>query len=141
MRKHLIATLTSLVLAGGTLLAFLAAMLVADGSSDRPPDGTVTTVFRVDGMTCGGCEVGVRLNVKELDGVEKVEVSYKLGRATVTYDAAKVSPEQIVEAIEELGYKAETLKPAESADSGSSDQRPASGGQHAGGRRWRVACS
>lgn len=88
-------------------------------AEDEVPRGKTTSVFKVEGMTCGGCEVGVRLSVKKLDGVEEVEASYEEGRATVTYDAAKVTPEQIVAAIEELGYTAELLDPAEAERSGS----------------------
>ena len=58
-------------------------------------------------MTCGGCEVGVRMNVKKLDGVADVEAFYAEGRAEVTYDPATVTPSMIVEAIEKLGYTAE----------------------------------
>ncbi len=75
------------------------------GADDDPQP--VTSTFRVEGMTCGGCEASVELKVKKLDGVEKVDASYREGRATVTYDPEAVSPDRIVEAIEELGYRAE----------------------------------
>lgn len=70
---------------------------------------TVST-FAVEGMTCGGCEVGVKMKVKKLAGVESVEASYKEGTARVGYDPAEVTPEQIIAAIEELGYEAELQK-------------------------------
>ena len=64
------------------------------------------STFEVAGMTCGGCEAGVELKVKKLDGVESVEASYKQGTASVVYDLAKVTPDRIIAAIEELGYQA-----------------------------------
>ena len=67
---------------------------------------TVST-FKVEGMTCGGCEAGVKMKVKKLDGVESVEASHEQGTASVVYDPAKVTPERIIAAIEELGYEAE----------------------------------
>lgn len=72
-------------------------------------DEAASTVssFAVQGMTCGGCEVGVKMKVKKLAGVESVDASYKEGSARVVYDPAKVTPKQIIAAIEELGYKAE----------------------------------
>jgi copper ion binding protein len=82
-------------------------------AEDKVGSEKTTSVFKVEGMTCGGCEAGVRLSVTKLDGVEKVEASYEKGRATVTYDAAKVTPEEIVAAIEGLGYKAVLEKPAD----------------------------
>ena len=60
--------------------------------------------------TCGGCEASVKMTVKRLDGVREVEASHTEKRATVTYDAKKVSPEAIVAAIEKLGYTAELVE-------------------------------
>jgi len=71
---------------------------------------TITSVFKVDGMTCGGCEVGVEMKVGKLDGVERVEASYRDGTTEVAYDPGKVMPETIAAAIEELGYSAELLE-------------------------------
>jgi len=117
MKKYLTAaSLTVLALAGAAIFA-VPSMLVADDSADESANSTVTAVFKVEGMTCGGCEVGVRMNVKKLDGVEEVEASYEKGRAEVTYDAAKVTLEQIEAAIERLGYAAEPQEPEETKES------------------------
>jgi copper ion binding protein len=95
-----------------TAAALLASLLAAGGlvglaraAGDEQP-ATTTSVFRVEGMTCGGCEVAVEMKVGRLDGVERVEASHRKGRAEVTYDPGKVTPERIVAAIEELGYAA-----------------------------------
>jgi copper chaperone CopZ len=80
----------------------------AAAATDEVP--LVTSVFRVEGMTCGGCEASVKMTVKRLDGVREVEASHTEKRATVTYDAKKVSPEAIVAAIEKLGYTAELVE-------------------------------
>ncbi len=66
-------------------------------------------------MTCGGCEAGVNVAVKKLDGVEKVVASNEDGRATVTYDPSKVTAEKIEAAIEKLGYDAELQEEEEKA--------------------------
>ncbi len=71
---------------------------------------SATSVFAVQGMTCGGCEAGVEVKVGKLDGVERVEASYREGTAEVTYDPGRVTPEAIVGAIEELGYTAELIE-------------------------------
>lgn len=47
--------------------------------------------------------------VKKLDGIEKVTASAKEGRATVTYDPAKVTVDDITTAIEKVGYSAEVV--------------------------------
>ena len=59
----------------------------------------------VKGMTCSGCEEHVKHAVNELDGVIETSASYKDGKAVITYDASKTSPEKIKEAINSTGYK------------------------------------
>ena len=103
MKKHPHVALVVALLAAGALALGIPSLL----AGDDPPAAEVTSVFKVDGMTCGGCEVGVRMSVKKLDGVAGVEAFYEEGRAEVTYDPAKVTPGMIVEAIEKLGYMAE----------------------------------
>ncbi|MBI1873673.1 MAG: heavy-metal-associated domain-containing protein [Acidobacteria bacterium] len=67
--------------------------------------------LKVTGMTCGGCEGAVKLAAKRVDGVRSVTVSYKMGTADVTYDAAKTSPEAIAKAVTaNSGFKAEVAK-------------------------------
>lgn len=100
----------SLALVGAFVLAVLAAwvVLAGDGLEPTEPESTATTsTFRVTGMTCGGCEVSVRRMVKKIEGVEGVSASHQGGTATVTYQADKVAPDDIIAAIEELGYSAE----------------------------------
>jgi len=71
---------------------------------------SVTSLFHVEGMTCGGCEAGVRLKVQMLDGVKNAEASYEKKQARVTYDPKLVTPERIIKALQELGYTARILK-------------------------------
>ncbi|HKO16649.1 MAG TPA: metal-binding (seleno)protein [Gemmatimonadaceae bacterium] len=81
--------------------------LAAYTTSVVPPAAdTKTITVRVEGMTCGGCVIGVRKVLTRLDGVAKAEVSYEQQRAVVTYDPAKVTVEQMIAAIKTLGYKA-----------------------------------
>jgi len=66
----------------------------------------VTTVFPTEGMTCGGCEHAIQAAVGKLGGVKLVRASHLQKRTEVTYDAVRVRPEQIVAAINQLGYRA-----------------------------------
>ena len=75
--------------------------------AEENADALTVSRFNVEGMTCGGCEVGVRLAVGKLDGVDEVEVSYKDGSAEVTYDVEEVTADDIIAAIAKLGYTAE----------------------------------
>ncbi len=102
-------TLSLATAAGLAVLGLVAwAALAGDGSGQSETENTSTrSTFEVVGMTCGGCEVGVRRVVKKLEGVQEVEASHEEGTATVTYQAESVTPDDIIAAIEELGYTAE----------------------------------
>ncbi len=100
----------SALLAGALLGLALAIPYPMKALTSAVQSETKTDVFKVTGMTCGGCEVGVRMAVGKLDGVEKVEASYKEGTATIKYDPAKVTPKQIEVAIGKLGYQAKLQK-------------------------------
>ena len=65
-----------------------------------------TVVFRVDGMTCGGCAAGVEGSLGDLAGVKEVMVSYEDSRAILTIQEEKVTTEELQTAIEKTGYKA-----------------------------------
>ncbi len=102
MKNILIATI---IVAAAALVSV--ALIGTSLASDAAGAETVTKVFDVEGMTCGGCEVAVRRAVGKLNGVDSVKASHKDGKAEVTYDPGKVTIEQIVKAIEKLGYQAE----------------------------------
>lgn len=74
---------------------------------DAPSSGDATKAeFHVEGMTCEGCESGVKAALEKLEGVQEAEVSHKKRRTSVTYDPAKVSPRELEAAIESVGYQA-----------------------------------
>jgi len=66
-----------------------------------------TTTFKVTGMYCSVCETKIQHALQKTDGVTNATVSLDKGSAVVTYDNAKVKPDQIVKLIEKEGYKAE----------------------------------
>lgn len=61
--------------------------------------------LKVSGMTCSGCEKHVEHALNDLNGIIEVSTTYKEGKATVSYDASKVTPKEIKEAIKRTGYK------------------------------------
>ncbi len=72
---------------------------------------TRIVTFKVEGMTCGGCVIGVRKVLTRLAGVSKADVSYQRSRAVVTYDPEVVTVQQMVAAIKTLGYTATVVAP------------------------------
>lgn len=60
--------------------------------------------FFIKGMTCVNCEARIEKELRKLEGVENAKVSYRQEVAEVGFDASKLDPVRIVEAIESLGY-------------------------------------
>ena len=52
----------------------------------------------IEGMTCASCASRVESRLNRLDGVD-ASVNYATENATVTYDASRVVPEQLLEAV------------------------------------------
>ena len=61
--------------------------------------------LKVEGMTCVNCARAIEIALRKSEGVREVRVSFELGRVEVDYDESKVSEEDIVRKIEELGYR------------------------------------
>jgi Cu/Ag efflux protein CusF len=53
--------------------------------------------------------------LERLDGVVQADVSFEEKTATVRYDPNKVTPEQMVEAINQIGFRASLREPATDA--------------------------
>ncbi|MGB0888684.1 MAG: heavy metal translocating P-type ATPase [Solirubrobacterales bacterium] len=58
----------------------------------------------IDGMTCASCANRVEKSLNALDGVDAT-VNFALKRATVNYDGAVTSTDDLVHAVEKTGYK------------------------------------
>ena len=94
MRKTLIA-LTNMLLLGGIAMAKEA-----------------TTEIKVKGMTCGSCVVTVKKALAQTKGVRSADVSLEKAQAAVVYDDTQVNEQQLREAINKTGFKAEPNKEA-----------------------------
>ncbi|MGD9889913.1 MAG: heavy metal translocating P-type ATPase [Dehalococcoidia bacterium] len=60
--------------------------------------------LKVGGMHCSLCTDSIRRSVGRLDGVQSVQVSIAHEEVLVEYDPARVTPESITEALEDIGY-------------------------------------
>ena len=74
-----------------------------------------TASFKIDGMVCAvGCAKTIEKKLASLDGVTKATVDYDKKEATVEFDAARQTPEQLVETVEKVGdgktYKVSDVK-------------------------------
>lgn len=75
------------------------------------------TVFRVQGMHCASCARNVEVNIGKLRAVQSVSVNLAGESAAVSYDADVLSPKDIINTINKLGFKA-FLPPLNESDGG-----------------------
>jgi len=59
----------------------------------------------IEGMTCSSCAGRVEKSLNALEGVEAT-VNFATERATVSFDSARVAPEDLVGAVADVGYEA-----------------------------------
>lgn len=65
---------------------------------------TNTTIYTVEGMTCGGCATTVTKAVSEVEGVRDADVDLATGGVTVTSDSP-LDAARIAAAVSDAGYK------------------------------------
>jgi copper chaperone len=59
--------------------------------------------LQIDGMSCGHCVARVQKALSKLDGVAVRNVG--IGTAEMSYDPSRISPGQILEAVDAAGYE------------------------------------
>jgi copper chaperone CopZ len=97
----------------GVTLALAAATWTSRAQKADERVHTAQVTFKVEGMTCAGCEAGVKLAAKAINGVHDAQASFKSGTADITYDPTKTTPDAIAEVItERSGFKAVAQGPS-----------------------------
>ncbi|MFN8123855.1 MAG: heavy metal translocating P-type ATPase [Thermoleophilia bacterium] len=74
-------------------------------STISPPAATTRLELPVSGMTCASCAVRIEKRLNRLDGVE-ASVNYATETASVVFDPATTSPEDLLDAVASAGYSA-----------------------------------
>ena len=67
----------------------------------------VTTVPQ---MHCEGCENKIKGNIRFEKGIKTIETNRDLQTVTITYDADKTTPENIIQGFQKIGYHATEVK-------------------------------
>lgn len=62
---------------------------------------------KIPSMDCAACALNIQSALKKQAGVRQAQVSFDTKEAVVQYDATKLSPEKIIAAIDQTGFKAE----------------------------------
>lgn len=71
---------------------------------------TVSALFRVPRMTCGGCRSRIEGALTPLKGVAQTAVDLKNKVVTVAYDPTTIDMARIIEEIEDTGYAVESSR-------------------------------
>jgi mercuric ion transport protein len=66
---------------------------------------TKKTNYRIEGMTCAGCERTVQKVISNIEGVQSAKASLSSANVAVEYDPEKVSSDKIKTAVGSVGYK------------------------------------
>jgi copper chaperone CopZ len=68
-----------------------------------------TVTYKISGFTCITCAVGLETLLEREKGIIAAKASYPDAIAMVTYHPESISEASIVEAIESMGFHAQTL--------------------------------
>ena len=64
-----------------------------------------TVTFKIEGMHCEGCAANIQSLLQRKGGVQKAAASFKESEARILYDSNAVTEEELVDAIENSGYR------------------------------------
>ena len=67
----------------------------------------ITQKYTISGMTCAACSSAVERVTRKLDGVMESNVNLTTALLTITYDEAKLTPEDIIKKVDRAGFGAE----------------------------------
>jgi copper chaperone CopZ len=63
-------------------------------------------VIKIDGMHCHRCEKAIQTALSAHPGVREVEVDFASGQASVLFDQGQTSIGQLMESVNQAGYRA-----------------------------------
>ena len=82
----------------------LATLALAAGISVSAAAAQKTVVLSVPTMNCAACPITVRKALEKVPGVQTVKATLEPPEAAVTFDDAKTSVDQLIEATRQAGY-------------------------------------
>ena len=62
--------------------------------------------YKIDKMHCVSCAANIDLTLEDLPGVIDANTNYATSSLVLSYDPEKLDPNQVINAIKELGYLA-----------------------------------
>ncbi|MGQ0667231.1 MAG: heavy-metal-associated domain-containing protein [Nitrospiraceae bacterium] len=98
MIRKTLSALTILVLVAFGVTPFGAAEPEAPRRQAGPPTETIT--LKIEGWACASCEKDIRQALLAVPGVKTAAVSYPRGGAIISVEPRRVSPDQLIKAVE-----------------------------------------
>lgn len=86
-----------------------------DAARNDRSSGRVQARLSIGGMTCASCQSRVQRALEQQPGVVDASVNLLLKNATVTYDPAATSPDELVALVRRTGYEADLSAPGQTA--------------------------
>lgn len=65
--------------------------------------------INIEGMTCNSCVKSIEGKISKRTGVQSIHVSLDQKQAEISYSPEKLSPEELVEAVEDMGFDAKLI--------------------------------
>ncbi len=102
------------ILTSGLLMVGLSVFGYANLVASAPPAPTVlaaedaqqTRTFAIENMTCAACPITVHKAMSNVTGVKSVDVNFDTKTATVEFDPAVTSVDEIAQSSTNAGYPA-----------------------------------
>lgn len=80
-------------------------------------------ILPIRGMSCASCASRIEKKVAGLDGVDQAGVNFGAEQAAIDYDPGRVSPTQLREVIERLGFEVPSAEESKAEQVETEDQR------------------
>lgn len=96
---------------GATIIAALAIAYPYLAAKPSPASNAAlapkaSVMLNIEGMTCNACATRIQDTLFDLKGVHSVSVEYDTKKARVAYDSTLVTPDVLVNRVNEIGYTA-----------------------------------
>ncbi|KUK53376.1 MAG: hypothetical protein XD78_1247 [Desulfotomaculum sp. 46_296] len=67
-------------------------------------------VLKISGMSCAACAARIEKKLNSMDGIQKAGVNLATEKANISYQPGRVKVEEMISAIQALGYNAENVE-------------------------------
>lgn len=102
--EKLVVLSTSLFMIGGISWFFFGKK--GENKTEKSSGDIKKVQLNISGMHCAGCVAGIEATLKATEGVISASVNLATSKGIFEYDPSKISKEQIIQKIKELGYDA-----------------------------------